>query len=135
MESWVIWVMFLRGRPQMYQEATIANLFEVLTYYETACQALGDSVLDLVDWCVRKITYLISKAYSRPAAAPPSDSGDDGAVKAGVAESAEASLTRQCGELRFGIGVVAVTVLRYLTEHVTKLPLGLLTRLLDTHGA
>ena len=118
----------------MYHEATIANLFEVLTYYETACQSLGDSVLDLLDWCVRKIMYLISKAYSRPQArAAPTSTAE--AVSSGLAESSVDTLDRQLADLRFGVGVVAVTVLRYLTEHVTKLPLGLTTRLLDTHGA
>lgn len=118
----------------MYHEATIANLFEVLTYYDTACQSLGDNVLDLLDWCVRKTTYLISKAYSRPAPAAPAASTSE-ALASGLAESATEALDRQLADLRFGVGVVAVTVLRYLTEHVLKLPLGLMTRLLDTHGA
>jgi zinc finger MYND domain-containing protein 10 len=116
----------------MYHEATIANLFEVLTYYETACVALGDAVLDLVDWCVRKITFLISKAYGRPATAAPASTEE--ALKAGLSESVQDSLSRQLADLRFGVGVVAVTILRYITEHVTKLPLGVMTRLLDTHG-
>ena len=44
-------------------------------------------------------------------------------------------LERQERGLNFGIAVVAVCVLRYLTEHVSKLPLGVMGRMLDTHGA
>lgn len=117
----------LRAYFIMYQEATIANLFEVLTYYETACQALGDAVLDLADWCVRKVMYLITRSYERPSSEPA-----EGAAAA-LAESPSQSLDRQLHDMRFSVGVVAVTVLRYLTEHVTKLPLGLTTRLLETH--
>lgn len=108
-----------------------ANLFEVLTYYG---QALGDSILDLLDWCVRKISYLISKAYSRQAPAVPAASSPADAVTTAAAESPEESLTRQLTDMRFGIGVVTVTILRYLTEHIAKLPLSVRTRLLYTHG-
>lgn len=65
----------------MYQEATIANLFEVLTYYETACEALGESVLDLVDWAVRKVMHLISRAYSSKPSASPAPVTPEEAVK------------------------------------------------------
>ena len=35
--------------------------------------------------------------------------------------------------MRFRSAVTAVSVMRYLTEHVAKLPLGVMSRLLDTH--
>ncbi len=58
----------------------------------------------------------------------------EAAVKAGLAETASQAIDRHRAEIRFKVGVVAVTMLRYLTEHITKVPLGVMSRLLDTHG-
>lgn len=43
-------------------------------------------------------------------------------------------LQKQSDEMSFRMGVVAVTCLRYLSEHIQKLPLSAMTRILDTHG-
>jgi hypothetical protein len=51
----------------MYHEATIANLFEVFLYYDYTCKAFGDGLIDLVDWCVRKITRLVGTTAMRAA--------------------------------------------------------------------
>merc|ERR1719230_2199772 len=45
----------------MYQEAVLANLLECCLFSETAAQAVGEAgLVELVDWCTRKITYLNS---------------------------------------------------------------------------
>ena len=36
-------------------------------------------------------------------------------------------------DLRFGTALAALSVLRYLTDHMTELPLGVMARMLDTH--
>ena len=51
-----------------------------------------------------------------------------------VGSAALQELERQADDIDFRLAVVAVTLLRYLTEHITKLPLAVMTRLLDTHG-
>ncbi len=48
----------------MYHEATLSNLFEVFLYYDYACQAIGDALIDLIDWCVRKVTALIVRSFN-----------------------------------------------------------------------
>lgn len=45
----------------------------------------------------------------------------------------EKHLLRQTNDMLFGVGVAAVSILRYLTEHLPKLTLSLRRRLLDTH--
>ncbi len=95
----------------------------------------------MVDWCVRKITALVARSYSGAGVAEGPGSGEalgrmapEEAVKAGLAETTAQAVQRHRADIRFRVGVVAVTMLRYLTEHVTKLPLGVMSRLLDTHG-
>ena len=124
----------------MYHEATISNLFEVFLYYDYACQAMGDALIDLVDWCVRKITALVARSYgpdphgSSRTVEQLGAMSPEAAVKAGLSETPSQAIDRHRSEIRFKVGVVAVTMLRYLTEHITKVPLGVMTRILDTHG-
>ena len=43
----------------LYSEAVLANLLEVCLYHEHACQAMSeDALLELCDWCYRKLTFL-----------------------------------------------------------------------------
>ena len=123
---------------QMYHEATLSNLFEVFLYYDYAAQAIGDALIDLVDWCVRKVTALVARSYSGESEQGVSERlggmAPEAAVRAAVAESPSQAVDRHRADIRFRVGVVAVTMLRYLTEHITKLPLGVMSRLLDTHG-
>lgn len=44
----------------LFEEATLINFFEVCLFYESSCLSLGDSIIDLIDYCVRKIRYLNS---------------------------------------------------------------------------
>jgi len=44
-------------------------------------------------------------------------------------------LQNRADDLLFRSAVVSVTLLRYVTEHIAKLPLSVINRVLDTHGA
>lgn len=46
---------------QLYHEATLVNLLETIFYHKEAPEAAADSVLDLMDYCYRKIVYLNSR--------------------------------------------------------------------------
>lgn len=46
---------------QLYHEATVANLLETTMFYREVCEAADDSVLDLVDYCYRKLTQLVAR--------------------------------------------------------------------------
>ncbi|CAM9623799.1 unnamed protein product [Choristocarpus tenellus] len=44
----------------LYHEATLANLLEVVMYHRNVCEQAGDLLLEVVDYCARKMTLLIS---------------------------------------------------------------------------
>ena len=46
---------------KLYHEATVANLLETVMYHRETAEAADDSVLDLLDYCYRKITFLVSE--------------------------------------------------------------------------
>lgn len=44
-------------------------------------------------------------------------------------------LDKHFRSIGFRVAVSAVTIVRYLTEHIASLPVSVMTRVLDTHGA
>lgn len=49
----------------VFHEANVANLLEMLLYDEQAFEVIDDDhMVELVDWCIRKMTYLTSDAYA-----------------------------------------------------------------------
>ena len=86
-------------------------------------------------------TLSLFKKYLRPRTQPElfdGDGDDDDSKPKSAAdvlksETPSQALLRQQADIRFGVGMVALTMLRYLTEHMSKLPLAVMSRLLDTH--
>jgi len=52
---------------QLYHEATLCNLLEVLLYHASICEVGGDAMLELGDYCVRKVNLLNAGSVSAPA--------------------------------------------------------------------
>ena len=44
----------------LYHEATLSNLLEVVLYRKHACEEASDVMVDLVDYCARKMVLLNS---------------------------------------------------------------------------
>jgi hypothetical protein len=55
----------MRAYFVLYHEASVVNLLEILFYSKAALFAAGDLLLDLVDYCHRKMCYL--NGYTHPA--------------------------------------------------------------------
>ncbi|BFZ08526.1 hypothetical protein BsWGS_11565 [Bradybaena similaris] len=45
----------------IYHEATVVNLLETMMFYKETCDVADESVLDLVDYCYRKLCYLAAR--------------------------------------------------------------------------
>lgn len=153
----------------------IVNLLEVVMYYDYAVEAMGDCLVDLLDYICRRVVRLAARGVRGMTSAPAesktakqvyediqkSSPGEVRTATRGLlcgashapsrpvrsavrvcvllfgagAAAAHQDLQRRCDDLMFKSGVVSVSLLRYLTEHVSKLPLSVMTRMLETHGA
>ena len=124
----------IRAYYALYHEATLCNLLECLLYHDYAAEALGECASELVDFCARKIAFLVAegpryvKALCAGMEVDSSTSAADGATAKHTVE-----LDRQADDVSFRSCVSCVVILRFLTEHVSKLPLGAASRMLDTH--
>ncbi|KAM4613699.1 zinc finger MYND domain-containing protein 10 [Polymixia lowei] len=111
----------------IYHEATVINLLETIMFHKDSCEAAGDSVLDLVDYCHRKLTLLASKT---------SREGPPTLVRHSLTGKADASsvqeLQIQSAALEFEISLKALSVLRYITDHTDSI--SVINRMLCTHN-
>ncbi|XP_009899000.2 zinc finger MYND domain-containing protein 10 [Dryobates pubescens] len=104
-------------------EASIINLLETVFFHKEVCEAAEDSVLDLIDYCYRKLISLADQ--STPVELHPED-------LAGLSSMQE--LQKQAEMMEFEISLKALSVLRFITDRVESLPLSALTRMLNTHN-
>ncbi|KAJ3602298.1 hypothetical protein NHX12_030057 [Muraenolepis orangiensis] len=106
----------------IHHEATVINLLETIMFHKDSCEAADDAVLDLVDYCHRKLTLLASRTsrYGPPTqdrhnlAGPPME------------------LQIQNAALEFEISLKALSVLRYITDHTDSI--SVINRMLCTHN-
>lgn len=49
----------------LYHEATLTNLLKIAMFHGHICEQAGDFLIELADYCARKMTMLISGCVSR----------------------------------------------------------------------
>ncbi|KAM9533639.1 zinc finger MYND domain-containing protein 10 isoform 1-T1 [Guaruba guarouba] len=110
-------------------EACIINLLETVFFYKEVCGSAEDSILDLIDYCHRKLALLAAQSAKGQTATPAQLCPEDLASPSSMQE-----LQKQAEAMEFEIALKALSVLRFITDQVESLPLSALTRMLSTHN-
>lgn len=119
---------------QIYHEATLTNLLEVAFYHEHVVESLEDDVvLELIDYCMRKVTWLIGLPRETIATATTFHKSGEEIVHMMQTQTPRKELARHQLEIEFRIAVQCVTLLRYVAERLHLLPLSVVARLMDKH--
>ncbi|KAI5628436.1 zinc finger MYND domain-containing protein 10, partial [Silurus asotus] len=113
----------------IHHEATIINLLETILYHKESCEAADDAVVDLIDYCFRKLTLLAECSARREI---PTEERPSHAEVSNI--NSIQDLQNQSTMLEFEISLKALSVLRYITDHVESLSLSVLTRMLNTYN-
>lgn len=108
----------------LYHEATLCNLLEVLLYHEATLESGEDALAELVDYCYRKITMLNTGHFQ--SLQEPID------ARALGKETPYDTLCRQKLEIGFASAVSALSMIRFVTDHINSVPVSILARLLDS---
>eukprot|EP00055_Hartaetosiga_balthica_P014926 m.85094 g.85094 ORF g.85094 m.85094 type:complete len:452 (-) comp8728_c2_seq1:232-1587(-) len=117
--------------PYMVQfhEATVANLLESIMFFQEVCEAASENVLDIIDYCHRSIQHLNSRGEDEI-------DEEDRMEKLNPKEmnmmTPQQQLNYQTRTLQFQVCIRSVAIFRYLTDHITSLPLSGMTRILNT---
>ncbi|XP_038004719.1 zinc finger MYND domain-containing protein 10 isoform X2 [Motacilla alba alba] len=112
----------------LHHEASIINLLETV-FFHKVCESAEDSILDLIDYCHRKLTLLAARSTKAPAATSAELRAEPLASPSSLQE-----LQKQAEVMEFEISLKALSVLRFITDQVDSLPLSALTRMLNTHN-
>eukprot|EP00928_Gymnodinium_smaydae_P002100 TRINITY_DN10738_c0_g1_i1.p1 TRINITY_DN10738_c0_g1~~TRINITY_DN10738_c0_g1_i1.p1 ORF type:complete len:640 (+),score=174.28 TRINITY_DN10738_c0_g1_i1:126-2045(+) len=116
----------LRTYIPVYHEASICNLIEICLFHRTTCEEMGDALVDLVDFCVRKLRHLLATPNSELVR-------QVGNAKEYSEWDSVRCLDEQFVECEFQVCMCVISILRFLTDHRVAMPLAVTTRLLDTH--
>jgi len=111
----------------LYHEVTIINLLELVLYNKNACTSADEKMLDMVDYCARKVTYLNTWE---------DDDDEDEEITKDINKFMERSevdnMDKTVRKQNYAISINALSILRYMTDYITDLPLSVMTRLLNT---
>ncbi|XP_006892933.1 PREDICTED: zinc finger MYND domain-containing protein 10 [Elephantulus edwardii] len=108
----------------IHHEASIINLLETVFFHKEVCESAEDTILDLVDYCHRKLTLLVARSHCD--SLPKEEGSQD------ITPMQE--LQQQAELMEFEIALKALSVLRYITDCVDSLSLSTLNRMLSTHN-
>ncbi|XP_056130842.1 zinc finger MYND domain-containing protein 10 [Lampris incognitus] len=111
----------------IHHEATVINLLETVLFHKDSCDAADDSLLDLMDYCHRKLTLLVSKTSREGAPVQDRHSLSGKADASSIQE-----LQIQSAALEYEISLKALSVLRYITDHADSI--SVISRMLCTHN-
>ncbi|XP_006822755.1 zinc finger MYND domain-containing protein 10-like, partial [Saccoglossus kowalevskii] len=112
----------------LYHEATLVSFLETILFYRETCEAAEEIILDLIDYCYRRITHLIAKQEAGEL--------EDNVRKDRVSDSSTNNLEElkhQENTINFDVCIKSISILRYITDHLSGIPLSGLTRMLNTH--
>jgi zinc finger MYND domain-containing protein 10 len=107
----------------LYHELTVMSLLETVLYHENSCEALGDVVIDLIDYCVHGVTQLIGLSHD----------GHQLKNDVKVDMNPMEELKAQQNDLQFSIGMKSITILSYLSDKISSLSVSAARRLTQTH--
>eukprot|EP00164_Ancoracysta_twista_P007032 GFYU01009905.1.p1 GENE.GFYU01009905.1~~GFYU01009905.1.p1 ORF type:complete len:508 (-),score=140.68 GFYU01009905.1:64-1437(-) len=107
-----------------YHESACCNLLEILFFHKDAMDAAGDAIIDLADYCVRKVIILNTRSEGQfaPNVGKTSQEWLDKTTKTDMHE--------KFNEIQFTVCMCALTITRYMTESLNNLPLAVMTRFL-----
>uniref|UniRef100_A0A8D0EKB2 Zinc finger MYND domain-containing protein 10 n=1 Tax=Strix occidentalis caurina TaxID=311401 RepID=A0A8D0EKB2_STROC len=94
----------------LHHEASIINLLETVFFHKEICESAEDSILDLIDYCHRKLTLLAAR----------SPQGDEDEQQWAVLVPPQ-ELQKQAEMMEFEISLKALSVLRFITDQLSAL--------------
>ena len=119
----------VKGYLLCYHEAVLSNLLETTLFHEDAAEAAGDLIVELADYCHRKLVWLMNyRGGPTPVMRDP-----EARKQQVMKETEEEYLAKQTECIDLSSALYALSITRFLAERLPKLPLALCTRLLDTY--
>eukprot|EP01083_Nonionella_stella_P085311 236515_1 len=114
----------------LYEEATLVTMLQIILYHstsmeESSCEDGDDTaLLELVDYCHRKLVSVVTNKVNV-------DHFNCHLVEDDPDPSKK--LIKQCQHLEFTICSCTVSIIRFITEHLSKAPISVTERVVNTN--
>ena len=115
----------------VYHEATCCNLLEVLLYHRTAVSSDEDALVELIDYCYRKLlgvaklTDQIEKAQK--------EKPDPMAAKTLLDRTPKQELEDQAAEIERACAMAALSLLRFVTDYMQELSVPVVHQMMENN--
>jgi hypothetical protein len=86
-----------------------------MLYYSTTAENMEDVIIDLIEYAYRKVTRLVGYQHEETK----------------INTSNLEDLDRQLADMEFAIGISCLAIIRYITDHLPNLSLGVIQYLVD----
>lgn len=106
-----------------FHEASAISLVENVLYHQSGYEALHDTVLDLIDYCVQAITQLIGLVSI----------GHSSSTRDMLDENCGQDLERQKRDILYRIGMRSLVILSYVADKSDASSISTFRRLVQTH--
>eukprot|EP00736_Rhodelphis_marinus_P012319 Rmarinus@m.2834 len=112
----------IKAHSVLHHEAALCNLLEVVLFHKEAMECAGEALVDLSDYCYRKIIRLleIMEPVER------TKSAEDY-----MKESTTDHLKEQVREIEFSCGMCCLSIVRYMSDYAAVLPVSVVKNLFD----
>jgi hypothetical protein len=105
----------------LYHEAVIINLLENFFFHLTSCQAAGDYLIGIVEYCYQRVSKILNetevsknkKAYNQ----------NDTKIKEDILKMTdEEEMDIKLSEMELPIALSCISIIRYISDHLNSLP-------------
>lgn len=93
----------------------IANILGLILYHRTVCVEAGDYLIDLIDWCYRKLVKLNTHTIQ----------------SAEREQSRSEEFSTQLQELDFAMGIQSISIIQFISDHLSGLTLSVIQQLIE----
>eukprot|EP01116_Phalansterium_solitarium_P025618 TRINITY_DN9884_c0_g2_i1.p1 TRINITY_DN9884_c0_g2~~TRINITY_DN9884_c0_g2_i1.p1 ORF type:complete len:462 (+),score=201.48 TRINITY_DN9884_c0_g2_i1:172-1557(+) len=111
-------------------EGALVNLLEVLLFHADALMALGDSLLELLDYAFRKLSWLGDNLPEVQARMFEASSAASSSSSSSTAAAAADELAERWMRVDFNATLNTISVISMAAEHIGQLPLAVVNKLI-----
>ena len=104
----------------IYHEAVIISLLENFFFHLTACQAAGDYLIEVVEYCYQRLSKLLYELENKKHNKIKEDQKKEDQNKTKISEVEE--MDNKIEDLELPIALSCISIIRYISDHLNNLP-------------
>ncbi|CAD8161362.1 unnamed protein product [Paramecium pentaurelia] len=112
----------IRSYTVLQHEAIVCNLLQICLFHRTSIEASEGYILEVVDYCNRKLTALLQK--------PPAKRIEKKSIEYYKNRTKEDEIDEQFQNVEFQIQMMCLSIIRFITDHIKHLPINILHQII-----